>query len=200
MLEGTAGAGKSTLLEALAEELRDRGESVTTVPEFADAEVGQLLARTLTDYDRETYRKRALALTADTLASLAYQAETVVEPALSDGDVVISERWIDTVTVYNTPLVAEREGVSMAETVSEFRAATPDPDLTVLLTVDDETRRERFPDHRPNLLDDGAVADRFAERQRRYRDRLADREDAVVYENTADVSTAVAEIAAEIPR
>ncbi|WP_436929845.1 hypothetical protein [Halosimplex halobium] len=39
VLEGTAGAGKSTLLDGLAEELRDRGESVTTAGELADAEV-----------------------------------------------------------------------------------------------------------------------------------------------------------------
>jgi dTMP kinase len=100
VLEGTAWAGKSTLLGALAEEFRDRGESVTTAPEFADAEVGQYLARTLAEYGHEKHRERALTLTADTLASLAYQAETVIRPALDDGDVVISERWLDTVPVY----------------------------------------------------------------------------------------------------
>ncbi|WP_436907582.1 dTMP kinase [Halosimplex marinum] len=203
VLEGTAGAGKSTLLDALAEELRDRGESVTTAGEFADAEVGQYLARMLSDddYGPEASRERAVTLTADTLASLAYQAETVIRPALDEGDIVLTERFLDSVAVYNTPLVEAREGVSMDATLAEFRAAMGvEPDLTVLLTVDDETRRERFPAHRPNLLDDGAVADRHAERQRQYLDLLADREDAVVYGNGGEVPTAVAEIAAEIER
>jgi len=201
VLEGTAGVGKSTLLAALAEELRDRGESVTTVPEFADAEVGQYLAQTLADYGHERHRERALTLLADTLASLSYQAETTIQPALAQGDVALSERWLDTVPVYNAPHVAEREGVAMAETLAEFRAAMPvEPDLTVLLTVDDATRRERQQRHRPELLDDGSVPDRYAERQQRYRDLLAGREDVLVYENDGEISTAVVDIAAEIQR
>jgi thymidylate kinase len=113
--------------------------------------------------------------------------------------VITSERWLDTVPVYNAPHVAEREGFDMTETLAEFRAAMPvEPDLTVLLTVDEETRRERQQRHRPELLDEGSVPERHAGRQRRYRDLLSDREDAVVYENDGDISTAVAEIAAEI--
>jgi hypothetical protein len=49
-------------------------------------------------------------------------------------------------------------------------------------------------------IDSGTVTDRCGERQRQYLDRLADREDAFRYDNSADVSTAVAEIAAEIER
>lgn len=49
-------------------------------------------------------------------------------------------------------------------------------------------------------IDSGTVVDRRAERERRYRDPLADREDIFVYDNSGDVSTAVAEFAAEIER
>ena len=85
--------------------------------------------------------------------------------------------------------------------LAEFRAAMPvEPDLTVLLTVDDATRRERQQRHRPELLDDGSVPDRYADRQQRYRDLLAGREDVLVYENDGEISTAVADIAAEIQR
>ena len=85
VLEGAAGVGKSTLLAALAEELRDQGESVTTAPEFADAEVGRYLAQTLADYGHERHRERALTLLADTLASLSYQAETNDPTGVSPG-------------------------------------------------------------------------------------------------------------------
>ncbi|QPV61266.1 hypothetical protein I7X12_10840 [Halosimplex litoreum] len=201
VLEGTAGTGKSTRLDALAAELRDRGESVTVVPEFADGSVGDFVVDEIVSGDADQFRERALSLTAGALASASYQAETVIRPALDAGDVVLTERFLDSVAVYNTPTVEAREGVSMDATLAEFRAAMPvEPDLTVLLTLDDETRRERLATHRPNLLDDGAVPDRRGERERRYRDLLADREDAVVYENSGDVSTAVAEIAAEIER
>jgi thymidylate kinase len=52
VLEGTAGAGKSTLLDALAEGLRDRGESVTTAGEFADAEVFTAVAEIAVEIER----------------------------------------------------------------------------------------------------------------------------------------------------
>ncbi|WP_123535657.1 dTMP kinase [Halosimplex salinum] len=201
VLEGAAGTGKSTLLHALAEELRERGESVTTVPEFADCEVGEFMERTLSEYGGEAFDERALTLTASALGSLSYQAETVVRPALERGDVVLTERYLDSVAVYDTPLVAEREGVEMTETLAEFEAAMPvEPDLTVLLTIDEATSRDRFETHRPELLADGETRDRHTERQARFRDFVAGRENAVVYENTADVSTAVAEIAEKIPR
>jgi dTMP kinase len=200
-LEGAAGTGKSTLLDALAEELRDRGESVTTVPEFAECELGEYMERTLSAYGGEAFDERALTLTASALASIAYQAETVVRPALDRGDVVLTERYLDSLAVYDTPLVAEREGVEMAETLAEFESAMPvEPDLTVLLTIDEATCRERFEAHRPELLADGATRDRHTDRQERFRDLVAGRDDAVVYENTGDLSTAVAEIAERIPR
>ncbi|WP_415379642.1 dTMP kinase [Halosimplex sp. TS25] len=200
-LEGAAGTGKSTLLDALAEELHARGESVTTAPEFADCEVGEFMKRTLSEYGGEAFRERALTLTASALASLSYQAETEVRPALEDGDIVLTERYLDSVAVYDTPLVEARDGVPMTETLAEFESAMPvEPDLTVLLTIDEATRRERFETHRPELLDDGEVRDRHTERQTRFRDLVADRESVLVYENDGDISTAVAEIAAEIQR
>lgn len=200
-LEGTAGTGKSTLLDALAEELRERGESVTTVPEFAEGPVGEFVVDEIVSGDAEQFRERALSLTAGALASVAYQAETEIQPALDRGDIVLTERFLDSVAVYDTPFVADREDVSMDDTFAEFRAAMPvAPDLTILLTADAETHRDRLAANRPELLDDGAVPDRRAERERRYRDLLADREDALVYDNSGDVSTAVAEIAAEIER
>ncbi|QLH80548.1 dTMP kinase [Halosimplex pelagicum] len=200
-LEGTAGTGKSTLLDALADELRERGESVTTVPEFADGSIGEFVVDEIVSGDAAQFRERALSLTAGALASVSYQAETEIRPALDEGEIVLTERFLDSVAVYDTPFVAEREGVSMEGALAEFRAAMPvEPDLTVLLTVDEETHRERLAAHRPELLDDGAVPDRRGERERRYRDLLADREDALVYDNSGDVSTAVAEIAAEIER
>lgn len=201
VLEGAAGTGKSTLLDALGEELRDHGESVTTVPEFADAEVGDFMTRTLSVYGGEEFRERALSLTAGALASLSYQAETVIRPALDAGDVVLTERYLDSVAVYDTALVEDRDGVPMTETLAEFEAAMPvEPDLTVLLTIDEATRHERFETYRPELLDDGEVRERHTERQARFRDLLADRENALVYENDGEISTAMADIAEEIPR
>lgn len=201
VLEGAAGVGKTTLLAALAEELRERGESVTAVPEFAESEVGEFMARTLSENGGEAFDERALTLTASALASISYQAETVIRPALDRGDIVLTERYLDSVAVYDAPLVDEREGVAMRDTLAEFRAAMPvEPDLTVLLTLDEATCRERFATHRPELLADGATRDRHTERQAHFRDLVADREDAVVYENSGEISTAVADIAGKIPR
>ncbi|SFS08328.1 Thymidylate kinase [Halomicrobium zhouii] len=201
VLEGGAGTGKSALLDALSGEFTRRGISIETVPEFAEASVGEFVADELDRGDGQQFQERACSLSAGMLANCCYQAETVINDALETNEIVLTERYLDSVAVYNLPLVEQRSGSTFPPIIDATDRALPvSPDLTVLLTMNDQTRRERFRNDRPELLEQGSVPDRFSQRQARFRERLAGRDDVLIFENDDSLETAAATLAEEINR
>jgi dTMP kinase len=139
-LEGGEGAGKSTQADRLADWLREQGHQVLVTREPGDTALGQQLRRLLLD--------PTVAVTAETEA-LLYAADRsehvalVVRPALDRGDIVITDRYVDSSVAYQ----GFGRGLD-PETISRIsRWATSEllPDLTVLLDlpVDDGMARAR---------------------------------------------------------
>jgi dTMP kinase len=200
-LEGTAGTGKTTLLEALGPELAERGHDVTLVREFSATALGDAFEEVVETGDRETFDRRALSLTLESIADDIRKVETEVVPALRDGDVVVSERFIDRALVYAIPLVENQYGERdrAIDLLDDVEALLPvRPDLRVFLTLDRETRRARYRADRPELFDSEADIDRIQDRQARYRERVVSRENCVTFENDGSVAEAVQELADRI--
>ena len=200
-LEGTAGTGKTTLLEALGPELAERGHDVTLVREFSATALGDAFEEVVETGDRETFDRRALSLTLESIADDIRKVETEVVPALRDGDVVVSERFIDRALVYAIPLVENQYGERdrAIDLLDDVEALLPvRPDLRVFLTLDRETRRARYRVDRPELFDSEADIDRIQDRQARYRERVVSRENCVTFENDGSVAEAVQELADRI--
>ncbi|MEU8549741.1 dTMP kinase [Streptomyces roseoverticillatus] len=138
--EGGDGAGKSTQVRAIAEWIRSKGHEVVVTREPGATPIGQRLRAILLDVSSAGLSDRAEALLY--AADRAEHVDSVVQPALARGAVVISDRYIDSSVAYQG---AGRD-LSPTEIARINRWATGGlvPHLTVLLDVSPETARERF--------------------------------------------------------
>ncbi|CAM3573123.1 dTMP kinase [Nocardioides zeicaulis] len=138
--EGGEGAGKSTQSRLLRDWLVERGETVLLTFEPGDTPVGKELRRIVLDPATGDLSDRTEALLY--AADKAEHVDHVVLPALARGEVVVTDRYVDSTLAYQgagrTLAVAEVEAVA--------RWATGDlrPHLTVVLDLEPEAGLGRF--------------------------------------------------------
>jgi dTMP kinase len=138
--EGGEGSGKSTQSHLLAGWLREQGYAVLATFEPGDTVVGRELRRIVLSPETGQLSDRTEALLY--AADKAEHVDTVVLPALDRGDVVITDRYVDSTLAY--------QGAGRSLVVDEVeqvaRWATHDlrPHLTVLLDLDPRHGLSRF--------------------------------------------------------
>lgn len=137
--EGGEGAGKSTQVRLLADWLTQRGRDVVRTYEPGDTVVGKRIREILLDPSTGDLTPRAEALLF--CADRAEHVETLVEPALARGAVVITDRYVDSSLAYQG---AGRALDASLVDVLWWAAGGLRPDLTVLLDLDPETALARF--------------------------------------------------------
>jgi dTMP kinase len=131
--EGGEGSGKSTQAERLAEWLRERGVAVTVTHEPGATDFGARLRTILLDAaaDSElTSRAEALLFAADR----AQHVDAVIRPALDRGEIVITDRYVDSSLAYQG--AGRALPVEDVRRLSRWATGGLEPDLTVLLDVD----------------------------------------------------------------
>jgi dTMP kinase len=141
-LDGLDGTGKSTQCRLLAEWLRSRGHSVTECADPGGTPIGDVIRGVLLDHRREmTLPCEALLF----MASRAQLTAEIIRPALAEGKVVVSDRYLLANVVYQG-----HAGGLDPQTLWEIgRLATGglEPDLTFVLDLPVEMacRRRRGP-------------------------------------------------------
>ena len=130
--EGGEGAGKSTQSRLLHDWLVERGETVLLTFEPGDTAVGKELRRILLDpaTGHLSPRTEALIYAADK----AEHVDTMILPALADGTVVITDRYVDSTLAYQG--AGRALHVGELETLARWATADLRPHLTVVLDVD----------------------------------------------------------------
>jgi dTMP kinase len=138
--EGGEGAGKSTQAGLLNDWLVARGQDVLLTFEPGDTHVGRDIRRIVLDPATGHLADRTEALLY--AADKAEHVEKVVAPALAEGTVVITDRYVDTSLAYQ----GTGRGIDAAELEHVLRWATGDlrPHLTVLLDVEPSAGLGRF--------------------------------------------------------
>jgi len=127
-LEGIDRSGKSTQAALLVDAL---GDAAIGVREPGGTAVGERVRELLKDPDV------TLSAEAEALLFAAARAELVndvIRPALADGLVVISDRYLDSSLAYQG--AARGLGVQEVERVNGFATRGLQPDLTLLLELD----------------------------------------------------------------
>ncbi|MGL6291080.1 MAG: dTMP kinase [Silanimonas sp.] len=129
-LEGGEGAGKTTVLGALRARLEARGHDVVGTREPGGTPVGEAIRALLLDPAQALVPNAELLLM---FASRAQLVETLVEPALARGDMVLADRFTDASFAYQGGGRGLPMGViADLERVFVGRA----PDFTLLLDLD----------------------------------------------------------------
>jgi dTMP kinase len=138
--EGGEGAGKSTQARALATTLEERGLHTLLTFEPGDTPVGKEVRRIVLDPATGELSDRTEVLLY--AADKAEHVDTVVLPALARGEVVITDRYVDSTLAYQ----GAGRTLATEEVERVARWATHDlrPHLTVVLDVDPEHGFGRF--------------------------------------------------------
>src|SRR3954452_24237778 len=139
-VEGGEGSGKSTQARLLGERLRAEGYAVLLTFEPGDTTVGKELRRIVLSPETGelSHRTEALLYAADK----AEHVDTVVQPALDRGEVVVTDRYVDTTLAYQG---AGRElRIEEVEAVARWATHGLRPHLTVVMDVDPRDGLGRF--------------------------------------------------------
>ena len=138
--EGGEGAGKSTQSELLRERLEGIGYAVLLTHEPGDTPVGATVRQIVLDPATGELADRTEALLY--AADKAEHIHAVVRPALERGEVVVTDRYVDSTLAYQ----GAGRSLDGAELEWVARWATEDlrPHLTVLLDLDPAHGLTRF--------------------------------------------------------
>ncbi|WP_435771294.1 dTMP kinase [Nocardioides sp. SYSU DS0651] len=138
--EGGEGAGKSTQSRLLRDRLAADGYTVLLTHEPGDTPVGQELRRIVLSPETGALADKTEVLLY--AADKAEHVETVVRPALERGEVVVTDRYVDSTLAYQ----GAGRALDAAEVEEVARWATGDlrPHLTVVLDLEPEAGLGRF--------------------------------------------------------
>ena len=135
-LEGIDGAGKSTVHEALRD--HDALAKAVFTHEPTDSWYGEAVRRSLGDGDADPLAELFL-YTADHADHLA----NVVRPALAEGRVVVSDRYVDSRYAYQGAALDGELDRPLEYVRGIHEAFTRSPDATLYLDVDPRSGAER---------------------------------------------------------
>ena len=132
VFEGGEGAGKSTQSAALADYLQARGHEVLCTREPGGTPAAEAIRAVLLDPANVGLDDRAEALLF--AAARGDHAARVIRPALERGEIVISDRYLDSSVAYQG--VARGLGAERVAELSLWATGGLVPDLTIVLDVD----------------------------------------------------------------
>jgi dTMP kinase len=139
-LEGGEGAGKSTQSALLVEWLKEQGQEVLLTREPGATDLGKKLRQIVLDPATGDISHRAEALLY--AADKAEHVDSVIQPALKSGAVVITDRYVDSALAYQ----GSGRDLEIADVERVNRWATDDlrPNLTILLDLPPKSGLGRF--------------------------------------------------------
>lgn len=192
--EGGDGAGKSTQSAALAEHLREAGHTVVQTREPGGSPVAEKIRQVVLDVAHVGLDDRSEALLF--AASRAEHVSKTVRPALERGEIVITDRYMDSSIAYQG--VARGLGLEEVRNLNLWATNGLVPDLTIVLDVDASHGLGRVAD--PNRLEEES-ADFHAVVCQAFLDLAALAPDRyLVLSASRSIESLAAEIAAEVDR
>lgn len=131
-IEGNDGVGKTTQARVLYERLSDSGYQVRLTREPGGSEIAEKIREILLSTENADMSARTEALLY--AAARAQHVQDVITPALSSGQVVLCDRYVDSSIAYQG--AGRNLGEERVADINRFAINGVMPDLTVLLTMD----------------------------------------------------------------
>ena len=148
--EGSEGSGKSTQIARLAAHFQKTERDVVTVREPGGTEIGEQIRNIIVHNSKgnEMCAETELLLFAAARAQLVRE---VMVPALLRGAIVLSDRFLDSSTVYQG--IGRNLAADPVNQINLFAVGNVMPDLTVVIDVPEEVSLARLRQRASDLPD-----------------------------------------------
>ena len=150
--EGGDGVGKSTQISLLAQWLNGAGEKALVTREPGGTALGRTLRNAVLHGGDVDPRAEALLYAADR----AHHVATLIRPALERGEVVVTDRYLDSSIAYQGN--ARALGGEQIRRLSLWATRGLMPDVTILLDLDPEEAAARRAEVAPDRLESESLA------------------------------------------
>ena len=161
--EGIDGSGKTTQSRMLADRIRALGRTVVLTREPGGTPIGEAVRALLFDRNLGDFQPRTEALLHS--AARAQHVAQLIAPAIDRGEVVITDRFIDSTLAYQGG--GNHLSLVDLESIQAFAVQDVYPDLRILIDVPPETGLAR-------RLADAAHVNRIDEAGLLYHSRVAE--------------------------
>lgn len=151
-LEGPDGAGKSTVLKEVLQEIGPKMKTQYLVTrEPGGSKIAEKIRQIILDPENKLMDDRTEALLY--AAARSQHVEEIVKPALDEGKIVFSDRFVDSSLAYQG---AGRDlGIKEVKAINDFATGGLEPDLTLFFDLDPKIGLARIqklrPDHEDRL-------------------------------------------------
>lgn len=148
--EGSEGSGKTTQIARLAAAFQRAKREVLTTREPGGTEIGEQIRNIIVHNSRgdEMCAETELLLFA---AARAQVVREIIAPAMMRGAIVISDRFLDSSTVYQG--IGRNLGAGPVDQINRFAVGNVMPDLTVVIDVPLEVSLARLKQRASDLPD-----------------------------------------------
>jgi dTMP kinase len=148
--EGSEGSGKSTQIASLAARLQKAGREVLATREPGGTEIGEQIRNIIVHNSRGDEMCPETELLLFT-AARAQIVREVIAPALARGAFVLSDRFLDSSTVYQG--IARNLAPGPVDQINRFAVGEVMPDLTIVIDVPTEVSLKRIRQRASDLPD-----------------------------------------------
>lgn len=170
VIDGPDGSGKTTQVRRLYEEFQDRGIPVSMFRDPGDTHIGEAIREQLLSVEN-----REMTPTTETFLYMASRAQLVEErirPALSEGNIVLLDRFYYSTAAYQG--IAGNVGLENVLDLARVATGGLEPDQTVILDVPAKVGLERITSEADRMEEKGL---KFHRNVRQAFRQLADRFD-----------------------
>ena len=148
--EGSEGSGKSTQIARLAEHLQKVGREVIATREPGGTEIGEQIRNIIVHNSKGDEMCAETELLLFT-AARAQVVREVIAPALIRGAVVLSDRFLDSSTVYQG--IARNLAPDPVNQINRFAVGSVMPDITIVIDVPTDVSLARIRQRASDLPD-----------------------------------------------
>jgi dTMP kinase len=148
--EGSEGSGKSTQIARLAAKLQSLKREVISVREPGGTEIGEQIRNIIVHNSKgdEMCAETELLLFTAARAQLVRE---VIAPALAEGTIVLSDRYLDSSTVYQG--IGRNLASDPVQLINQFAVGSVMPDMTIVIDVPTEMSLARIRQRASDLPD-----------------------------------------------